>query len=144
MKQAIPANDQHLRPEGVDDLTVQGVGKMTEALEKIERARGKLYDLHQLIGGADAQVNEAAEMLAEAGHPEQAELLRQQIVGLNVLAGRWTFQIVEEFDTGYYATVKAAEERVRNDLVSGRKHIYESEMKERNRSGHQPGYEARP
>lgn len=40
----------HQRPEGVDDATVAAAGKLAEALEWIERARGRLYDFHQLVG----------------------------------------------------------------------------------------------
>jgi hypothetical protein len=144
MKDVIPDNDKHLRPEGVSDETVAGVGKLTEALEKLERARGALYDVHQIVGGVDEQVSEAADMLEKAGHSEQASMLREQIVGMNVLPGRWTFQIVEEFDDGYYTAVKQAEKDVREQLVSGRRHIYESELKERNRTKGFPGHEARP
>ncbi len=144
MKQFVPENDEHLRPEGVSDETVAGVGKLTEALEKLERARGSLYDVHQLIGGVDEQISEAADMLEKAGHNEQAAMLREQLVGMNVLPGRWTFQIVEEFDEGYYNAVKTAEKTVRDELVEGRRHIYESELKEQNRTKGLPGHEARP
>src|SRR5436190_24214227 len=37
-----------------DSETVDAVGKATEALEYVERARGHLYAFHQLIGRADA------------------------------------------------------------------------------------------
>jgi len=144
MQDIIPDGDEHLRPKGVSDETVAGVGKLTEALEKLERARGALYDVHQLVGGVDEQVSEAADMLEKAGHSEQAALLREQIVGMNVLPGRWTFQIVEEFDDGYHAAVKNAEKTVRDQLMEGRRHVYESELKEQNRTKGLPGHEARP
>ena len=144
MKQSVPENDEHLRPEGVSDETVAGVGKLTEALEKLERARGALYDIHQLVGGVDEQISEAADMLEKAGHSEQAAMLRERLVGINVLPGRWTFQIVEEFDDGYYAAIKNAEKTVRDQLVGGRRHIYSSELKEQNRTKGLPGHEARP
>ena len=144
MQQIIPNNDNHIRPDGVSDLTVEGVGKMTEALEKLERARGRLYDFHQLIGAADMQVTEAADLLEKAGHHEQALQLRKNIIGLNALPGRWTFQIVEEFDDNYYASFKNAELTLRRDLTKGKRHIYESELKEKNRTKYEPGHEARP
>lgn len=144
MRQTIPDNDEHIRPDGASDLTIEGVGKMTEALEKLERARGRLYDFHQIIGGADMQVSEAADILEKAGHYKQAERLRKEIVGLNVLAGRWTFQIVEEFDDNYYTKFKNAEATLRRELTNGKRHIYESELKEKNRTQHMPGHEARP
>jgi hypothetical protein len=61
-----------------------------------------------------------------------------------VLPGRWTFQIVEEFDDTYYTPVVEAERRLRDELLQGRRHVYESEMKERRRTHGRAAHEARP
>ena len=140
----LPCHDRYRRPDGVDDATVAAAGKLSEALEWVERARGRLYDFHQMIGHADALIGKAAERLAEAGHAEYAERLRTEIVGRNVLPGRWTFQVVDEFDDSYWEPVRAAERRVRDELMTGRRHVYESEMKEARRTRHRSGHEARP
>jgi hypothetical protein len=71
---------------------------MTEAFEKVQRARGALYDLHQLIG-------------------------------IDVLEGRWTYQVVEEFDDGFYAAWKAWQHRVLAVTVDGERHAAEARMK---------------
>ena len=134
----------HSRPEGVDDKTVAGVGKVSEALETIQRAKGSLYDFHQLVGKADFLLEDAANDLEAAGHDELAALLRSDIVGRNVLEGRWTFQIVEEFEDVYFSELVRAEERVRNQLMAGRRHVHEAEMKQERRSSGQRGHEARP
>ncbi len=42
----------HSRPEGASDELVAAVGALSEAFERIERARGALYTFHQLTGGA--------------------------------------------------------------------------------------------
>jgi hypothetical protein len=139
-----PPDEAHQRPDGVGDDVIEATGKLSEALEWIERARGHLYSLHQLIGRADLYVEEAADLLDEAGEGELAERVRREIVGRNVLPGRWTFQIVEEFDDGYWGPVRAVEREVRDALVDGRRHIFEAEMKERRRTGGQPGHESRP
>lgn len=144
MQQSVPSHDEHLRPDGTSDETIAAVGKLSEGLEQIERARGSLYDFHQNIGGADIKISEAADMLEQAGFAEQAALLRRDIVGRNLLPGRWSFQIVEAFDDTYYDEVKAVEKKIRDELVAGKRHIYESEMKERNRTHGEPGHEARP
>lgn len=140
----LPSDDPHKRPTDTSDETVAAVGKLTEALERVERARGRLFDFHQLIGGADEQIAEAADLLAAAGHTDQADLLRRTLVGRNVMPGRWTFQLVEEFDDVYYSCVKSTEEQIRGELLDGRRHIYESELKEHNRTKGEPGHEARP
>lgn len=134
----------HRRPDGVSDATVEALGKLSEALECVERARGHLYELHQLIGHADLMLDDAVEMFRSAGHPALAERIDRELLGRNVIAGRWTFQIVEDFDDGYYALFRELDRQARDELVEGRRHLYEAEMKERRRSRGVPGHEARP
>jgi hypothetical protein len=137
-------DEDHRRPPGVDDATVAAVGKVSEAFETIEQARGHLYAFHQLSGHADLQLGEAVQALRDAGHGDLADSLGSDVVGRNVLQGRWTFQIVEDYDDNYYTIFRDAERRVRNDLVAGRRHLFESEMKESERTHGLPGHEARP
>ncbi|MCO1614131.1 MULTISPECIES: hypothetical protein [Micromonospora] len=134
----------HRRPDGVSDATVEALGKLSEALECVERARGHLYELHQLIGHADLMLDDAVEMFRSAGHPALAERIDTELLGRNVIAGRWTFQIVEDFDDGYYALFRELDRQARDELAEGRRHLYEAEMKERRRSRGMPGHEARP
>ena len=95
-------------------------------------------------GRADLLFGDAADELAEAGHDELADLVRAEVVGRNVLEGRWTFQIVEEFDDGYYDAVRQAEQRVLDELLEGRRHVFEAEMKERRRTHGRRHHEGRP
>lgn len=132
------------RPAGRDSATVEAVGKLSEALETIEEARGHLYAFHRLTGTADFAVGEAADMLDGAGHGELATRLREELVGRNVLPGRWTFQIVEDYDVGYYATIRGLEATVREDLMGGQRHVYEAELKAERRTSGRSGHEAAP
>ena len=137
-------DDRHLRPEGVDDATVEAVGKVSEAVEWLERARGRLFDFHQMLGHLDFQMGDAVDLLRNAGHVDLAELLDKEVVGRNVLDGRWTFQIVEEFEDVYYGPIRDVERRIRDELLQGRRHVFEAELKERRRTDGVPGHEARP
>jgi hypothetical protein len=137
-------SDRHQRPDGVTDATIEAVGKVSEALEWVERARGDLYEFHQKLGRGDLLMGEAADALEDAGHGELAVRLRDEVVGRNVLDGRWSFQIVEEFDDLYWSAVRRAEQDVRDQLVDGRRHIYESEMKDDRRTGGRRHHERRP
>lgn len=132
-----------LRPEGMDDATVQAVGAVSEALEWVERARGELYSFHQLMGRADLLLGEACDKLRDAGHDAVADRLAKELVGRNVLTGRWTFQIVEEFDDNYWSVFRDHEQRVRDELQHGVRHVFEAEMKERRRTHGNPGHEHR-
>ena len=132
------------RPDGVSDETVAAVGKLSEALEAVEVARGHLYALHRLSGTADLALGDAVTGLEESGHAELAQRLSRELVGRNVISGRWTFQLVEDYDDGYYATFKRLEADIRDALLDGRRHVYEAEMKQDRRSPGRRGHEAVP
>jgi hypothetical protein len=138
------SNNLGRRPEGVSDDTVEAVGKVSEALEYVDRARGHLYSFHQLMGRADLLLGDACDLLRDAGHGEVADRLATEMVGRNVLYGRWTFQIVEDFDDNYWSVFREHEQRVRDELQHGVRHVFEAEMKERRRTKGQPGHEGRP
>ena len=128
----------------MDDRTIDAVGKITEALETTERARGHLYSFHQLTGSADLQLGEACELLREAGHTELAERIEHELVGRNVIGGRWTFQVVEEYDDTYCSVFRAFEQEARETLTGGRRHDHQARMKEQRRTHGHPDHTAGP
>ena len=144
MSNSTEPDEQHQRPTGSTDATVAAVGKLSEALETVERARGHLYEFHQLMGGADLTLGQAVDELRDAGHEDHAAEIERELVGRNVLPGRWTFQIVEEFDDRYWSVFRAQEKAVRDGLLAGRRHLFEAEMKEDRRTDGQPGHDATP
>ena len=135
---------EHRRPDGVDDLTVEALGKLSEALEVVEDARGSLYRFHRLTGMADLALGEAVDQLREAGHDSLAGEIQSRLVGRNVIEGRWTFQIMEEYDDGYYRLFKELEAKARDQLVLGKRHLFEAEMKEDRRTHGNPDHRATP
>ena len=135
---------EHQRPSGVSDETVQALGKLSEALEAVEVARGALYQFHRLSGTADLTAGEAVDLFREAGHTAIADRIERELVGRNVLPGRWTFQVAEAYDDDYYATFRRLEQAARDELVQGRRHLFEAEMKEDRRTHGRPHHEARP
>jgi hypothetical protein len=137
-------DEAHQRPPGASDELVEAVGKFGEAVEYIERVRGHLYSLHQLVGRADLLLDEVVDGLRATGHDDLAKQVQDELLGANVLPGRWTFQIVEEFDDGYYATFKALEKHVRDETVLGRRHVLEAEMKQQRRTHGRRGHEPTP
>ncbi|MCZ4650934.1 hypothetical protein O4157_05740 [Gordonia amicalis] len=132
------------RGEQVPDTTAEAVGKVGEALEYVERARGHLYSFHQLIGHADLLLGEAVDALRKDGHADIADILASEMVGRNVINGRWTFQVIEEFDDTYWHPFRAHTERVRNELTDGERHLYEARMKEERRTHGHPDHSKEP
>ena len=123
---------------------MEALGKLGDALEKVERARGHLYSMHQLIGSADFALDEVVDLLRKAGHDDLAGRIDRQLLGRNVLPGRWTYQIVEEFDDGYYALFSDFEREARHRIAGGRRHAYEALLKEHRRTPGEPGHDADP
>src|SRR5207249_879919 len=99
-----------------------------------ERARGHLYAFHQLIGRADFLFEESALRLARDGHVDEARSLWRNVVGRDVLEGRWTFEIVERFDDDYYDAARAEVVALERQLVSGRRHAHEEVLREHRRA----------
>lgn len=132
-----------LAREGIDPATVEAVGKLSEAMETIEVARGHLYAFHQLSGHADFQVGDAVELFRKAGHTELADRLDQELVGRNVLPGRWTFQVIEDYAQTYYEPFQRFDAEAR-ELVGGHQHLYEAGLKRERRTPGEPDHEPDP
>lgn len=137
-------DESHRRPDNVDEATVEALGRLSEALETAERARGHLYTFHQLTGAADFTLGDAVALLRSAGHEEVAERLDSELVGRNVLAGRWTFQVIEEYDDGYWSLFRQLEQEARERLAGGIRHLHEARLKQARRTPDSPGHEPTP
>lgn len=136
--------EEHRRPDGVDDATVEAMDTLTRALETVEVARGHLLQFHRLTGTGDTQLRESVAQLRKSGHESLADRIEENLVGRNVLEGRWTFQIIEEYDDNYFSVWRTTEREAREELVEGRRHLFEAEMKESNRTHGRPHHAAIP
>jgi len=116
------------RPDGMSDETVAALGKVSEALEAAENARGLLYNFHRLTGTADLTLQEGVAGLRAAGHHEVADEIDRVLVGRDVIPGQWTFQIVEAYDTQYWQVFRSTEQWA-HDQLGAPQHLYEAEMK---------------
>ena len=128
----------------MSDATVEALGKLSAALDHVEDARGHLFAFHRLCGSAESTMEEATAMIRDAGHDDIADALDAGVLGRNPLPGMWSFQMVEAYDDGYYAAAKGLQQQAIDDLMDGRRHIFEAEMKELRRSPGREGHEATP
>ena len=135
--------DDRTRPD-LDDTTVEGLGKLSEALETVDQARGLLYGFHQLTGKADRLLQDAVELLRKAGHEDLADDLDRDLVGRNVIADRWTFQVVEDFDAHYWGAFRDFDARARDELAGGDRHVFEARMKQAERTKGHTRHESGP
>lgn len=121
-------------PGSTSQELVDAIGALTDAWETVERARGHLYSFHQLIGSADLELDAAVEGLRNAGEPELADRVEQELIGRNVVPGKWTFEVIEDFDSCYYDFFRDLEREVRQRLLGGRRHVHEARLKQRRQS----------
>jgi hypothetical protein len=97
-----------------------------------------------MLGHLDFQMSEAAGLLRSSGHEEAATRIEREVIGRNVLDGRWTFQVIDEFDDVYYAPVRTVENALLNEFMAGRRHVYEAELKEQRRTVGERGHDRWP
>lgn len=128
--------------DAIDDATLEAAHQVEVATEWIERAFGALLDAHHAAGHGQEMLLEAADKLAEAGRADLAELVRSGAASRDAAAGRWTYQVVDEFRSHLLEPVRRVEERVRGELTGGVRHRYEARMK-RDTPGASPTTEVR-
>jgi hypothetical protein len=117
--------------ERADEATLDAVHRVEVAVEWIERAFGALLDAHHRVGHAQGLMLEAAAALREAGHPELAERARLEVAPLDAVAGRWTYQVVDEFRSHLLDPARAFDAAVRERLAGGVRHRAEALQKRR-------------
>lgn len=125
----------HVRPPNTSDADIDALGKLSAALETVEQARGFLYGFHRLCGTADLGLGDAVTALREAGHSELADDIERTLVGRDIVSGRWSFQLIEDYDRNYWDVFRSAELHARATLGVDDPHVYEAEMKHREQGG---------
>lgn len=115
--------------DAIDDATLEAAHRVEVATEWIERALGSLLDAHHAAGHGQEMLLEAADRLEEAGRADLAALVRAEAAPRDAAAGRWTYQIVDEFRAHLLEPVRRVEEQVRAELTGGVRHRFEARMK---------------
>lgn len=117
------------RPAAISDPVVSALGKLSEALEIVEQARGALYEFHRLSGTADLTLQRAVDDLREAGQANLADEIAECLVGRDVIDDKWTFQLVEAYDCQYWQVFRDVEHFARKRFEDAPQHLVEAEMK---------------
>lgn len=121
--------------ERADEATLDAVHQVEVALEWVERGFGALLDAHHRVGHAQGLMMEAAEALRRAGHGVLADRLETEVATRDAAAGRWTYQVVDEFRAHLLEPARAFEEEVRDRLAGGVRHRMEARQKRRQAPG---------
>lgn len=113
----------------IDEATLDAVHRVEVAVEWIERSFGALLDAHHHAGHGQGLLLEAAERLREAGHGELADLVESEAAPRDAAAGRWTYQIVDEFRAHLLEPCRRVDAQVREQLAGGVRHRAEASQK---------------
>ncbi len=116
-------------PDNLPDLdneTESALHELELGIEGLHKAHGYLVQFHHVTGHAMEHFNEAEAHLRDAGHDEIADHIRDEILPCGVLGGdRWTYELVESFETGFLRDIESFERTTREDIAGGERHISE-------------------
>ena len=94
--------------------------------EWLRRAHGSLVEVHHATGHAMDHVARAESLLRDCGHGALADTLRDEHLPRGVIDGdRWSYDVLESFQTGLLRDLTAVEERARTEVADGERHAVE-------------------
>jgi hypothetical protein len=73
-------------------------------------------------------LQDAVDRFRQCGERELADDIEAVLVGRNVIDDHWSFELVEDYDAGYWSVFRAVEEYTRTRLGVP-EHCLEAEMK---------------
>lgn len=120
----------------VDDLDLdeaerEALHELQLAIESVRRGYGALLEFHHELGSAFDHFDALEGELREAGHDAFADQLRDDVLPAGVVGDRWTYELIEEFETGFLDGVEGFEAAVREDLADGVAHVHERDLQRR-------------
>jgi len=109
----------------LSDAELAALHEAELGVEWLRRAHGSLVEVHHATGHAMDHLHDAEAMLREAGHTELADQLRNDLLPSGAIEDRWTYDLLETFESGILEDVTGYERRVREELADGERHITE-------------------
>jgi hypothetical protein len=114
-------------PADVDALHEIEVGT-----EWIRRAHGHLLAFHHAVGHGVDHFASAESPLAAAGYDDLAARIRDDLLHRGVMDGdRWSYDVVETFETTFLDPVTTVETDARQAVSDGRRHVRERRQRQR-------------
>lgn len=118
--------------EGSSDAELEAVHEAEVGCEWLERAQGHLLAFHHAVGHGMDHFAVAEELLREEGHPMLADAIRDDVLPCGVVDGdRWSYGVVEDYETSMLTTVRDVEAVVRDELAGGTRHVAERRQRRR-------------
>ncbi|ELZ01499.1 hypothetical protein C482_06984 [Natrialba chahannaoensis JCM 10990] len=130
----INPDDREQSPDAdldLSDAELDALHNLQLGIEHVHRAYGTLLEFHHQLGHAMDRVGDAEDELREAGHEEWANGVRDDHLPAGAISDQWTYELVEEFSTGFVTEMDAFETAVRDDLADGVGHVRERRQQRR-------------
>jgi len=113
------------------DTEMEALHRLQLGVEHVYRGYGSLLSCHHSIGHGMDHFEAAQELLAEAGHEEYADALRDEILPAGFVGDMWTYELVDAARTGFVADVADFETAIRADIADGEDHVSERALQRR-------------
>lgn len=116
----------------IDDETESALHELELGIEGLRKGHGYLVQFHHVTGHAMEHFSEAEANLRDAGYDDLADHIRDDILPRGVFGSdRWTYELVESFETGFLRDIESFERNTRDEIADGERHIRERRMQRR-------------
>lgn len=112
-------------PSHPEDSAVEALHRVELGLEWFHRAHGHLVAFHHNTGHAMDHFAAAEALLRDRGEDDLADELRDEFLPCGVLGDRWSYDVLESFQSGLLDDAEGFEERARDELADGDRHVAE-------------------
>lgn len=118
--------DDAVPATGLGDAECEALHSVELGVEWLHRAHGDLVEFHHKTGHAMDHLAEAESQLRACGHTDLADALRDECLPRGVIdEDRWSYDVLESYQEGFLADLTAFEERAREAVADGRRHVAE-------------------
>lgn len=128
------ATTEREQPPELSEAEREALHEVELGVEHLHRAHGHLVSFHHNTGRAMDHLAEAEGLLRESGHEGIADRLRDEYLPRGVVppcdpddssAGRWSYDILEEFQATFLEDVVGFGDRVHDEIAGGCRHVSE-------------------
>ena len=112
-------------PPNLTDDERAALHELQLGVEGVHRAYGHLLAFHHAIGRSMDHFAAAEPLLRASGHTAHADAIRDRHLPAGVIDDRWSYELVEAFESGFLTDVTGFEADVRSDLAGGQTHVAE-------------------
>lgn len=98
-------------------------------LEWLQRAHGNLLEFHHGIGHGMNHLDDAEAKLRDCGHEELADRLRDDYLPRGPIDGRWTYELVEDFEAEFLDDLAELDRRAHEAIADGERHLAEQHQR---------------